>query len=87
MPTIPESVNYAAVPEAGQLVGVRRRQWIVADVVASKMEAGSDPQNLITHTSIDEDGLNEELQVIWEIEPGAHVIEKAGLPSLTGLDD
>ena len=87
MPTIPESVNYVAVPEAGQLVEVRRRQWIVADVIASKMEAGSDPQNLITLSSIDEDGLNEELQVIWEIEPGAHIIEKAGLPSITGIDD
>ena len=87
MPTNLETVNYVAVPEAGQLVEVRRRQWIVSDVIASKMETRSEPQNLITLSSIDEDGLNEELQVIWEIEPGAHIIEKAGLPSITGIDD
>ena len=37
--------------------------------------------------SIDEDALGEEIEVLWELEPGAHVIERAGLPSLTGLDD
>ncbi len=25
--------------------------------------------------------------MIWEIEPGAHVIERAGLPAITGQDD
>ena len=44
-------------------------------------------QNLITLSSIDEDGLGEELEVIWEIEPGAHIIEKAGLPTITGQND
>ena len=38
-------------------------------------------------SSIDEDGLGEELEVIWEIEPGAQVIERAGLPTVTGQDD
>ena len=75
------------VPEPGQLVEVRRRQWVVADVLASEIhEAGKTPQHLITLSSIDEDGLGEELQVIWEIEPGAHIIEKAGLPEITGFD-
>jgi superfamily II DNA or RNA helicase len=36
--------------------------------------------------SIDEDALGEEIEVLWELEPGAHVIERAGLPRLTGLD-
>src|SRR3546814_15750745 len=38
-------------------------------------------------SSIDEDGLGDELEVIWEIEAGAQVIERAGLLSITGQDD
>ncbi len=76
-----------SVPEPGQLVEVRRRQWVVADIVASESHiAGHAPQHLATLSSIDEDGLGEELQVVWEIEPGAHIIEKAGLPEITGFD-
>ncbi len=74
-------------PEPGQLVEVRRRQWIVAEVDASGLETGAPRQHCVTLSSIDEDGLGEELEVVWEIEPGAHVIERAGLPSVTGQDD
>lgn len=77
-----------SVPEPGQLVEVRRRQWVVADVVASEpINSGYPPQHMVTLSSIDEDALGEEQQVVWEIEPGAHVIEKAGLPDITGFDD
>ena len=79
--------SYLARPEPGQLVEVRRRQWTVADVVSSNLEGASAPQNCVTLSSIDEDGLGEELEVVWEIEPGAQVIERAGLPSITGQDD
>lgn len=48
---------------------------------------GSVQQHAVTLASIDEDALGEELLVIWEIEPGAHVIERAGLPDITGQDD
>lgn len=78
---------YRATPEPGQLVEVRRRQWIVAEVESSKLTSTSFPQNAVTLSSIDEDGLGEELEVIWEIEPGAQIIERAGLPSITGQDD
>jgi superfamily II DNA/RNA helicase len=75
-------------PEAGQLVEVRRRQWVVADTQSSSLENGrSSPQNLVTLSSIDEDSLGEQVEVIWEIEPGAHIIERAGLPSISGRDD
>ncbi len=75
-------------PEPGQLVEVRRRQWVVADVQASAVihELGSS-QHSLTLSSIDEDALGEQIEVIWEIEPGAHVIEKAGLPTITGQDE
>ena len=104
-----ESSNHGRVPDPGQLVDVRRRQWIVADVDRSTFGAierltgvrddtsaylanrtglsRQGAQHLVTMASIDEDGLGEELEVIWEIEPGAHVIERAGLPSITGQDD
>src|SRR6218665_1357598 len=78
--------TYRARPERGQLVEVRRRQWVVADVDAAGLETGA-RQHCVTLSSIDEDGLGEELEVVWEIEPGAQVIERAGLPSVTGQDD
>lgn len=74
---------YRANPEPGQLVEVRRRQWIVAEVVSSKLPSATSVQNAVTLSSIDEDGLGEELEVIWEIEPGAQIIERSGLPSIT----
>ena len=43
-------------------------------------------QHLVTLSSLDEDALGEELQVVWQIEPGARVLEKAGLPEITGWD-
>lgn len=82
-----EIARFGNVPEPGQLVEVRRRQWIVADVASSKLTAHSTAQNMVSLSSIDEDGLGEELEVIWEIEPGAQVIERAGLPSISGQDD
>jgi len=77
------------VPEPGQLVEVRRRQWVVGDVRGSSIEASEQrgvPQHLVNLSSIDEDALGEELEVIWEIEPGARILEKAGLPLVEGYD-
>ena len=82
-----DNETYRARPEPGQLVEVRRRQWVVADIVSSKLASNSSLQNAVSLSSIDEDGLGEELEVIWEIEPGAQVIERAGLPTISGQDD
>lgn len=79
--------SYQARPEPGQLVEVRRRQWIVADIVSSALTSDTKPQHAVMLSSIDEDALGEELEVIWEIEPGAQIIERAGLPSISGQDD
>lgn len=77
-----------AVPEPGQLVEVRRRLWVVADAkAADKRGETSQPQHHVTLSSVDEDNLAEEIDVIWEIEPGAHIVERAGLPEITGRDD
>lgn len=81
------SVLSATAPEPGQLVEVRRRQWIVSDVDASAVAPELPKTNLVKLASIDEDALGEEIEVLWELEPGAHVIECAGLPLLSALDD
>ena len=77
-----------SAPDPGQLVEVRRRQWVVAEVEASATGNGHPArQHYLTLSSIDEDSLGEQIEVVWEIEPGAHVIERAGLPAITGQDD
>ncbi len=60
----------------------------MAEVDASGAGNGrSAPHHHLTLSSIDEDSLGEQLGIVWEIEPGAHVIERAGLPAITGQDD
>lgn len=81
------SILSATTPQPGQLVEVRRRQWVVADVDASAVSPELPKQNLVKLASIDEDALGEEIEVLWELEPGAHVIERAGLPTISALDD
>src|SRR5262245_18786529 len=86
------AVAAASLPEQGQLVSVRSRQWIVNDVRPSTLPPPAlkptfhGPQHLLTLASVEDDGLGEELQVIWEIEPGARVVEKVALPEPTGFD-
>jgi len=85
-------VAIAGPPEQGQLVNVRQRQWVVSDVVKSAPADGplqpinANLQHLITLSSVEDDGLGEELEVIWELEPGAQAIEKSPLPEPTGFD-
>ncbi len=81
------NVAHNAAPEPGQLVEARRRQWIVSDVDGASVAPGLPIRHLVRLASIDEDALGEEIEVLWELEPGAHVIERAGLPRMTGIDD
>ncbi len=87
------------VPEPGQLVDVRQRRYVVVDVAQSVLppdllKSGSlstrqqlqQGQHLITLTSVEDDALGEEMQVIWEVEPGAKVTEKNALPTPVGFD-
>ena len=83
-----DEVSINNLPEIGQLVEVRNRRWIVNNRSLSSFSSGfSDQQNLISLGAIDEDSLGEELQVIWELEPAARVIERSGLPLLKDFDD
>jgi superfamily II DNA or RNA helicase len=80
-------IIHSDIPEPGQLVEIRRRQWVVIETTASALsKSPSKKQHLVNLQSLDEDFSGEEIQVIWELEPGAHIIEKAGLPSITGWD-
>jgi len=84
--TVSNFLSYhLAIPEPGQLVEVRRRQWLVGDVQGSTFKPDQE-QHIVTLSSLDEDSLGEELQVLWQIEPGAKILEKAGMPKITGWD-
>lgn len=80
-------------PEQGQLVSVPERRFIVTDVARSTIPdsplrpSGNGAQHLVSLASVEDDALGEELQVFWELEPGAKVIEKVALPDPTGYDD
>lgn len=79
-------------PDQGQMVSVRSRNWMVTDVAASTLPPGrlqtglESSQHLLTLSSVEDDGLGEELNVVWELEPGARVVEKVALPEPTGFD-
>jgi superfamily II DNA or RNA helicase len=77
--TSTELRSVATAPEVGQLVRVRDRHWVVSDVAASTLD-GDRAQHLIELASVEDDGLGDELSVIWEIEPGTAVLETATLP-------
>ena len=83
MPTSP--------PEQGQLVQVRHRFYVATEVAKSALpdeplRTFLEPQHLVSLSSVEDDALGEELQVVWEVEPGARAIEKAALPAPTGFD-
>jgi SNF2 family DNA or RNA helicase len=86
------TTDTSAIPEQGQIVTVRQRRYVVVDVQSSTLPpqplavnqaAG---QHLLTLNSIEDDGLGETLQVIWELEPGTNIEEKVGLPQPSGFD-
>jgi hypothetical protein len=68
-----------AVPDVGQLAEVRQRGWIVTEVAASTLRpvvldsAGDGRHHLASLASVEDDGLGEELQFLWELEPAARV--------------
>ena len=80
------------LPEQGQLVTVRQRQFVVGEVAASVLDETvvqsqlPATQHLVTLSSVEDDALGEELQVLWELEPAAQVLEHVALPSPSGFD-
>ncbi|MBN2090658.1 hypothetical protein JW964_13685, partial [candidate division KSB1 bacterium] len=60
---------------------VRHRHYVVTDIKKStlpptiSLNSSNGRQHLVSLASVEDDALGEELQVIWEIEPGALVYE------------
>jgi SNF2 family DNA or RNA helicase len=65
------------------MVVARKRTFVVTEVIASAPGLGREaatPSHLVKLSSVEDDGLGEELQVVWEVEPGTAVREKSTLP-------
>src|SRR5262245_21847309 len=80
------------LPEPGQIVIARQRPFVVTRVEASTLPlpAGLDTaeqrQHLVELSSVDDEGLGEELSVVWELEPGVSCFHRAELPPLQKFD-
>ena len=87
------TIESSSLPEPGQIVQVRNLRYVVADVNRGSMPTGPlaeglhHAQHMVSLTSIEDDALGEELRVVWELEPGARVLDDANLADLTGFDD
>ena len=75
------------VPVPGQLVQARNRRFVVTTVETSTALGAGALQHLVTLSSVEDDALGEELRVVWELEPGKSVLERASMPELTGFDE
>jgi len=84
------------LPEQGQIVNVRGAAWAAADVRAQGLprSPADEGEPGLTHVvqlqSLEEDRLDEELSVVWELEVGQTVAPDQGLPeqiSPDGFDD
>ncbi len=80
------------VPERGQITRIRQRHYVVTDVTRANLPVDSihtvltKPQHIVGLSSIEDDGLGEMLEVIWEIEPGKHLLERLELPAVREFD-
>ncbi|MCB0129837.1 MAG: DISARM system SNF2-like helicase DrmD [Caldilineaceae bacterium] len=80
------------IPDQGQLVEVRNRRFVVVDVEPSTLPGSSfdrsvvNSTHLVTLSSIEDDALGEELQVIWEIEAQKSLADDGAFPAPIGFD-
>jgi superfamily II DNA or RNA helicase len=80
------------IPEPGQIVIVRQRPFVVSDIQTSTLPLPAtvqqpvERQHLLRLSSVEDEGLGEELSIVWELEPGVSCLEKAKLPALKDFD-
>lgn len=80
------------IPEPGQLVEMRGQRFVVTDIRLSTLPISpivgkqESVQHLVSLSSVEDDALGEELQVLWELEPGASIFEARELPYPDGFD-
>ncbi len=82
------------VPAPGQLVTVRNRMWVAADVVKGSIASYDETvmtaraPHVVTLVSIEDDARDERLRVVWELEQGAVAHDQHALPNPAGgFDD
>ena len=78
-----------SVPEIGQLVIARKRPFVVTEIAAATAGIAKDAlrrDHLVKLSSVEDDGLGEQLEVIWELEPGTKIHEKPSLPAPDSFD-
>lgn len=88
------SNNQLKIPEQGQLVETRHRQWIATEIKKAEFGLGAhqlgivaNDYHLVTLASVEDDSLQEEIQIIWEIEQGSRIFQKSELPTVKNFDD
>jgi superfamily II DNA or RNA helicase len=77
-------------PEVGQLVVVRKRPFVVMEIVSSAVSPATETKvtsHLIKLSPVEDEGLGEELEVLWELEPGTSVHDRSTLPEPSSFDD
>src|SRR5579863_638410 len=70
----------ANVPERGQVVRVRQRQYLVEGVEPG--ESATDA-TLVRLACLDDDAQGQPLEAFWELEPDAELLTSAGWEHLT----
>jgi superfamily II DNA or RNA helicase len=80
-------------PEQDALVLVRNRRYVVRGVAVSELGADVSAavsehrrQHLLHLRAIDDDAGRDDLEVVWELEPGARLIESTDLPEGSAFD-
>ena len=79
---------HTSLPEPGQIVIARQRPFVVSDIQTSTLPLPAtvkqpvERQHLLRLSSVEDEGLGEELSIVWELEPGVTCLEKAQLPVL-----
>ena len=66
------------------MVKVRERTWVVSDIKANALN--DQPQRLVSLVSVEDNAHGEELQVLWDLEPGATTLGQSTLPAVEGFD-
>jgi len=58
--------------------------WVVGDVLRDAQASldNRPVQHLVSLVSVEDDATGEELEVVWEIEPGTSIRERAELPPI-----
>ncbi len=76
------------LPREGQVVHVRHRQYLVTKVAVPDLSEGLAGQSLVSLVCLDDDAAGRPLEVLWERELGARVVEPEaqGLGKTDGLD-